>query len=455
MEPVQTEPTVHAADGIGGQNVRSAQRTATGALFAMGFWAVADQTLFAMSNFVLNVVLGRWLTAEEYGAFATAYAVFLLVGTGHQALILEPMLVFGSGKYKAQRSSYLQVLLSAHWLFAACASGLTITAGTALLFLQPGSLGPALVALGLCCPLILFQWLTRRMCYVTLEPQVAALAGLVYLLVQLAGAYVFFERGLLNSVSAIALMGASSTIAAVFLMWRLRIRWSLNGGAHLRQEVLVEHWGYGRWSLGASLLGWVPGNIYYLFLPAVIGLAATGALKAMTNLIMPVLHTFLALSVLLIPVLVRLRDTPGLWLMARRALVLFMAGALIYWLMLGTFSREIVDLVYNGQYGEYSPLLWLVGVVCVTGAGVAAMGSVLRALERPQHVFMAYVISAAVASSAGVGLMLSGGVWGSGLGMVLSSLATCGAMGWLLWFTPQATGSREAVLEDLSAGGSL
>jgi hypothetical protein len=51
--------------------------------------------------------------------------------------------------------------------------------------------------------------------------------------------------------------------------------------------------------------------------------------------------------------------------------------------------------------------------------------------------------------------MLSGGVWGSGLGMVLSSLATCGAMGWLLWFTPQATGSREAVLEDLSAGGSL
>jgi hypothetical protein len=111
------------------------------------------------------------------------------------------------------------------------------------------------------------------MCYVTLEPQVSALAGLLYLLVQLAGAYVFSERGLLNSVSAMALVGASSTIAAVFLMWRLRIRWSLNGGAHLRQEVLAEHWGYRRWSLGARLLGWVPGNIYYLFLPAVIGLA--------------------------------------------------------------------------------------------------------------------------------------------------------------------------------------
>ena len=82
-----------------------------------GFWAVMDQGLFATSNLILNILLARWITPVEYGAFTVSYTIFLWLGTFHTALITEPMLVFGAGKYKECFLDYLRVLLRWHWLF--------------------------------------------------------------------------------------------------------------------------------------------------------------------------------------------------------------------------------------------------------------------------------------------------------------------------------------------------
>ena len=44
-----------------------------------GCLAVADQGVFAVSNFLLNILLARWLAPADYGAFALAYSVFLFL----------------------------------------------------------------------------------------------------------------------------------------------------------------------------------------------------------------------------------------------------------------------------------------------------------------------------------------------------------------------------------------
>ena len=48
-----------------------------------GFWAIVDQALFALSNLLINVLLARWLSPREYGAFVTAYVVLVLVSVAH------------------------------------------------------------------------------------------------------------------------------------------------------------------------------------------------------------------------------------------------------------------------------------------------------------------------------------------------------------------------------------
>src|SRR5438477_212183 len=87
-------------------------------LVGNGFWAIADQGFFAGSNFILNIVLARWLSPNEYGAFGVAFSIFLLVGTLHSSLVTEPMTVFAPGKVRERIQSYLGVCLYGHVAFA-------------------------------------------------------------------------------------------------------------------------------------------------------------------------------------------------------------------------------------------------------------------------------------------------------------------------------------------------
>ena len=86
-----------------------------------GGLALLDQGLFAGSNFVASILLARWLSPQEYGAYAVAFAVFLLLLVPYQALVLEPMLVFGGSAYRNSIRSYVKSLLVVH-----CAMGLAI-----------------------------------------------------------------------------------------------------------------------------------------------------------------------------------------------------------------------------------------------------------------------------------------------------------------------------------------
>jgi O-antigen/teichoic acid export membrane protein len=83
--------------------------------------------MVATSNFILNILLARWLSTIEYGTFSVAYTIFLLLATFYTANISEPMLVFIPGKYKKKIRAYLCVLLLGQWTFG-------VTVGIIFLF---------------------------------------------------------------------------------------------------------------------------------------------------------------------------------------------------------------------------------------------------------------------------------------------------------------------------------
>src|SRR4051794_33143169 len=132
--------------------------------FKAGF-AVLDQGLFALSNFIINVVMARWLAPQDYGAFTLAYSVFIVLGTVHTALLADPLIVFGAGKYKDHFAAYHRSVIGAHWRLAAAASLLLGAAGVLLLTFGQREIGLALLAAAAASPFILLLWLMRRSCY--------------------------------------------------------------------------------------------------------------------------------------------------------------------------------------------------------------------------------------------------------------------------------------------------
>jgi O-antigen/teichoic acid export membrane protein len=393
-----------------------------------GIWAVTDQGLFATANFVLNVLLARWLTPHDYGVFTVAFAVFLSFGTVHTALLTEPMLILGPGWYRDRLSGYLDVLLYGHFGLAALGSLLLLLAGLGFRFAGLNAFSSALLGFAPAGPFILFLWLMRQACYVRFEPHLAASGGLLYMALMVASLYALHLREWLSAVSALGVMGFSSLAAGVWIATRLHINWPPPVSQGLSREVLKDHWGYGRWAAASHALTWIPGNVYYLLLPAWGGLEASAVFKALMNLIMPILHANTALSALLVPTLVRARRDGGFGHLVCLALALLTLGSALYLVLLGLFHHQLVTWLYRGQYREYADLLWLLGFSLLMTGAVNVLGAVLRALERPDRVFWAYLWTTAVALTLGFGFIAAWGVVGAAVGYLLSTAAKALAM---------------------------
>jgi len=82
----------------------------------------------------------------------------------------------------------------------------------------------------------------------------------------------------------------------------------------------------------------------------------------------------------------------------------------------------VVDLLYGGRYVEHSDLLWLFGLIPVAASIKEILSQALRALERPDQLFLAYLFAALVVGSLGVGCMYVWGIAGAGTGFLLSQV---------------------------------
>ncbi|MGC2793090.1 MAG: hypothetical protein WA899_13770, partial [Candidatus Sulfotelmatobacter sp.] len=163
-----------------------------------GGLAILDQGLFAGSNFVISILLARWLTPEQYGSYAVAFSVFVFMLMFHQALLLEPMLVFGSSAYRNCLRGYLKALLLIHLVMSlAIVLVLGIAAGVAFKLGQT-SLPGALVGVAFAAPSILMLWIIRRIFYVKLSPAPSAAASLLYCILTMTGLALLYRHDYLS-----------------------------------------------------------------------------------------------------------------------------------------------------------------------------------------------------------------------------------------------------------------
>lgn len=389
-----------------------------------GSWAVLDQGSFALSHFALNVLLARWLSPEEYGIFTVSYAVFLLVGSVHSGLFSEPLVVFGSGKYSENNSRYIGALIYGHLLFSIAAGALLVTGGLAVAGQGSEQASVVSLVIALSMPFMLLQWLVRHACYARSEPRLAAISGVTYMVLIIGGAMLMQSREWLSAPSAIALMGAASLLVSVLLAGRLGVRLPALRETVFLAEVFTDHWQYGRWAVPTRVLTYIPSNAFYIVLPAWGGVAASGALKALMNMVMPALQAYAALSTLLTGALTRARGTPEFGHLVKVGLGLFIVAAVLYWAVLGAARDSILSLFYDGQYAEYADLLWALGLLPIAAAALAILTAGLRALLRPDLIFWAYVWTTVSTISVGLAAVALWSIDGAVAGLLIGSVVT-------------------------------
>ncbi len=394
-----------------------------------GFFALVDQGLISGSNFIVAILLARWVSAQQYGAYALAFEVLLFMSIVYAALILEPMCVFGPSTYKNDFRAYLGVLLRIHCGLSVLVIAAVLAGAAVLHSLKPGSSLPdALVGVGVACPSLLLFWLARRGFYVHLLPKKAALGACAYSATVLAGVTVVYKAHSLNPFTVFLVMAAGAIVTGPPMLRWFKSHMPLLPGRRIRvKDVMRQHWIYGRWALASATVIWLSGAIYYPALGSFFNLAETGRFKALMNLASPIGQAYVALSLLSLPYASQVHHEEGNATVGRlvwKLTGLYLGGSALYWLILILARGPVVQHLYGGKYTQVIAFLPWVAVGSVLRIGATAQANVLRAMRSPALVFVAYSAACVVAILIGVPFTRWFGLRGALFAWVLSGAAS-------------------------------
>lgn len=394
-----------------------------------GFFALLDQGLISGSNFIVAILLARWLVPQQYGAYALAFEMFLFMSVVYGSLILEPMSVFGPSVFKDDFRAYLGILLRIHCALSLLMIVAVFAVAAVLNALKPSSSLPgALVGVAVASPCLLLFWLVRRGFYVHLLPKKAALGACVYSAVVLAGVTVVYKLHSLSSLSAFLIMAAGAVITGPAMLRWFKSHMQLSPGRRIRvKDVLRQHWIYGRWALASAIVIWLSGAIFYPALGSFYTLAETGQFKALMNLSSPIGQAYVALSLLTLPYASQVHHEEGNAVVGRlvwKLTGLYVFGSALYWLIAILARGPIVHQLYGGKYEQVIALLPWVALGSVLRIGATAQANVLRAMRSPSMVFVAYSAACVVAILIGIPCTRWLGLRGALFAWVLSGAAS-------------------------------
>lgn len=393
-----------------------------------GFLAILDQALFSGANFLVNILLARWLMLEEYGAFSVALSIYYLLLNFHTAVLTEPMMVFGAGKYREQFRKYLGMVLLGHWGLSAFLSFGLGMVGFVSLYKGWINLFQALIGLSIAFPFFALQWISRRSAYVIFRPLQATVSSGVYSITVIIFLWILFQAKKLSVLTSILALGVSGLLSSLLILHLIKPHWKWwNYQGNPAPDIVVnDHWIYGRWAIGTVFLMWFPGNIAYILLPAWWGLEASAAVRALMNLVLPIQHAIAALGALALPVLSSsfYNKKSRFINLLKRFLATFVLSSSLYGVFLILLKKYITFFLYGNKYLFAEWLIIMLAVQTITVAVTTVTGSALRSMGRTDLVFKSYVFTTLVTLTIGVLLVRNFGISGAVTSMVFSSLTT-------------------------------
>jgi O-antigen/teichoic acid export membrane protein len=404
-----------------------------------GGMAIIEQGLFSGSNFILNVLLARWLSPSDYGAFALGFAVYLFVSGFHNATILEPMSIFATSKYPHRLDIYFSSQFVLHFIVTTFLGLLVIVFSFVMQYWQVGEtmFSQALLGVGMFLPMTLLMWLVRRSYYLLQRPAAALFATILYSACLLAGAF-FLSSHAASLFWWFALMGIASLAGSLAMLLDQIGKLDL-GSLSEWKLILIDQWFFGRWIALATVFYSIGTQIQIFFAASLLGFEAAGAFRALQNLMLPMVQVLTAIGTLSLSSITFEFGKNNYKGMSRKSLqvarVLIMV-ALGYELILWGESKWIEKFLYNGKYTEFEWLIPIVGLVPIIQAFQIRYSLILRALQKPKFYLADKLLAAICGGITAYLFIINWGIPGAIINLVLIDGIALAAYWWLFrrWF---------------------
>lgn len=251
-----------------------------------------------------------------------------------------------------------------------------------------GPLAEALLIIGSNFPLLLLIWLARRVFYVCQRPVLAMWSSALYSIFMLFGLWLSFKLSMLTPFVSLFIMGGASFAGSIPAFVWVR---EGGGGKFSLRDLLKSHWNFGKWILAASIFSGAGGQMYVFVTAGMLGLAAAGALRAMSNFFLPMAQAITAIALLGISTLsidYGRRDLKSMQVKGMFLTVSLTGMAVFYEFVLWVGAAPLEQWLYGGKYAEYRWLISILGLIPIFMALTTGLSLVLRAIQKPESYFI-------------------------------------------------------------------
>jgi O-antigen/teichoic acid export membrane protein len=391
--------------------------------------SLVDQAFTSSVGLAASILLARWMSTSDYGAFAVAFAAYLFLTVFHNALLLEPTSVIGPASHPQELLPYFRAQLRVHGILVWPLTGIAVMAAAVLWRIIPASPLPgALAGGGAALPLLLLLWLARRMCYVLQKPSIAVIGSTVYFGVSLAGLAALHFTHRVTPADAFLALGFSSLVGACVIFRQVKLA---SVSKHVESNVswprvLLENWRYGRWLTGSALFYAVATSTPTFFVAGALGLDSAGVLRAMQIPSLVMTQIIASIGLLVLPELSYDFGSGRLIALRRKAIFVGVGlgtTALIFTLLLALTDAPVEHLLFGSKYAHFARMIPLLAFIPIVNGFGTGYSMALRACQKPHYDLISNAIAAIVSVVSTILLVRHFGAFGAATGMVLSFLA--------------------------------
>ncbi len=310
--------------------------------FNKGIWALGNQGMVSLGNFLTNIFLARMLVTSEYGIFAILFGSMLLLNSIQAALVTYPF----SLEVAVSKPARLRELVGAGFAL----TGALLVPEIVLLVLSCARVGQVQLALLACAVLATwqFQETCRRGLLAQFRYKEAMLGDAVSYLGQPAAILLLWWRNDLSLQNVLASMAVTSVLALIVQAWQGNI------GLPLRRDLGLAFTSWvrlGRWPMLTNFI--VMGQtvpMYVWLLGVLVAPRAAAAMQSIGNVVGLTHPILFSMPTMMIPATAVARSQSGkvgAWMLARKYTGRFAAALLPCYLFLCLFPGWALTLFYG------------------------------------------------------------------------------------------------------------
>jgi len=355
------------------------------------FWAIADQGIVSLGNFLTTIILARTLVPEAYGVWTVLFGLILLLNVVHASLIVYPLTIMAATVDPSESRS-------------GTGGALVLTTALSLplgLMLVGASWVIGAGKVGLWAAIALLGWqlqeTTRRSLMAKYSCRDALPGDALSYLSQAALVWWLSHQQGLSLASAFAVIAGTCGVAGLAQARQL----GLGIGSFNPRNLATRFWRQGHWVLWSELTS----NVGFMATPWVLfllkGAGTAAGYQAISNLVGLSHPVMLSLGNVIVPSAARARIKGGFKAARHSALIHAAQGGLVLLVCFGlllAFPTQLLRLFY----GSGSPYLSLAGdvrlfaVVYLLFFIGLTLKSLLKALQQTKAQFVAELLSCAL-----------------------------------------------------------